>query len=296
MVTGLYVFGSFARGALAPHDLDIDVEFEGDEQWTSHFVTALSYGRDPHSPIRRMLTGGKRGCQLTFNFRKQADFDLTTLWQKGDSLAVALARLDAIGADPTAGRAPRDSMLPEFEGIDAWVPRPYREALVAAVNGGAISIERMQLTDQPRSAISSVAAEHLADRWKQSSPLYRAGAAVVGYWERRGIDPGRCHLHGVDIRDEETPWFAGFGWRYFRSMPACLTDVGGLEWIEVVRPTLTRPLDCLRIVPLDAYNLRRALGTEPRAKVNDRRVGLVLSNVAHASRPGRNRAGWQHGK
>jgi hypothetical protein len=258
MVTELHVFGSFARGALAPHDLDIDVEFEGDDQWISHFVTALSYGRDPHSPIRRMLTGGKRGCQFTFNFRKQADFDLTMLWQKGDDLAAALARLDAIGADLTAGRAPRDSMLPQFEGIDAWVPRPYREALVAAVNDAAVSVERIVLADLPRGAISSFAAEHLADRWKQSSPLYRAAAAVVSCWERRAIDPGRCHLHGADIRDRETPYFAGFGWRYFRSIPACLTEFGGVEWIEVVRPTLTRPLDCLRIVPLDTQKLRRA--------------------------------------
>jgi hypothetical protein len=258
LVTELYVFGSFARGALAPHDLDIDVEFKGDDQWISRFVTALSYGRDPHSPIRRGLTGGKRGCQLTFNFRKQADFDLTMLWQKGDDLATALARLDAIGADPTAGRAPRDSMLPQFEGIEAWVPRPYREALVGAVNCSAISIERMQLADLPRGAVSSVAAEHLAGRWKQSSPLYRAAAAVVSSWERRGIDPVRCHLHGADIRDQETPYFAGFGWRYFRSIPACLTEFGGVEWIEVVRPTLTRPLDCLRIVPLDAQKLRQA--------------------------------------
>lgn len=30
MVTELYVFGSFARGALEPHDVDIDVEFKPD--------------------------------------------------------------------------------------------------------------------------------------------------------------------------------------------------------------------------------------------------------------------------
>jgi hypothetical protein len=104
-------------------------------------------------------------------------------------------------------------MMPQFEGIDAWVPRPHREALMAAVNGGAVSIERLRLTDQPPDAISAIAAEHLADRWKPSSPLYRAAAAVVGYWERCGIDRGRCHLHGADIRDQDTPYFAGFGWR-----------------------------------------------------------------------------------
>ena len=133
MVTELYVFGSFARGAVAPHDLDIDVEFERDDQWISHFVTALSYGRDPHSPIRRMLTGGKRGCQFTFNFRKQADFDLTMLWQKGDDLAVALARLDAIGADPTAGehreiRCSRNLRV-STRGCRALIARPWLRPL-----------------------------------------------------------------------------------------------------------------------------------------------------------------------
>jgi hypothetical protein len=135
MVTGLYVFGSFARGALAPHDLDIAVEFEHDDEWISHFVSALSYGRDPHSPIRRMLTGGKRGCQVTFNFREQADFDLTMLWHKGDSLAAALARLDAIGA---------------------------------------VSIERMQLTDQPPSATQ------LNSRGASAGPVEAVQPAVPG--------------------------------------------------------------------------------------------------------------------
>ena len=257
LVTEVYVFGSFARGALAPHDLDIDVEHGNDDKWSAHFVTSLAYGRDPNALMRRLLAAGKRGCQFTFNFRKQADFELTLLWRRGDSLAAALERLHAIKADPAAGRAPRDSMLPEFEGLDDWVPRPYREALCAAVSSNVIGLERVLLPDGP--VASEIAAEHLAYRWKPSSPLYRAAAAVVRHWEQRGIDPGRCRLHGADIRDKETPYFAGFGWRYFRSIPACLTRFGGAEWVEVVHPTRTRPLDCLRIVPLDRERLDQVL-------------------------------------
>jgi hypothetical protein len=257
LVTEVYMFGSFARGALSPHDLDIDVEHARDHQWGGHIATSLAYGRDPYSPMRRMLISGKRGCQFTFQFREQADFELTLLWRRGDGLATALERLHAIKADPTAGRAVRDSMLPEFEGLDDWIPRPYREALCAAVSNGAIGLERMLLPDSP--VVSEVAAEHLGYRWKPLSPLYRAACAVVHYWEDRGIDPGHCHLHGADIRDKETPYFAGFGWRYFRSIPACLTRFDGAEWIEVVHPTRTRPLDCLRIVPLDRQGLGQAL-------------------------------------
>ena len=250
LVTQVYVFGSFARGAVAPHDLDIDVEYDyADPDWAAHFVHCLSYGRDPHAPMRRAMTAGRRGCQMVFNFRERADFEFTALWQRGDSLAVALDRLHAIQPDKSAGRAPRDSMLPQFEGIDDWVPRPYREALCNAVNAGAIALERVLLEDGP--VVSLIAVKHMDARWKSSSPLRRAAAAVIAYWERQGVDPGQGHLHGSDIRDRATPYFAGFNWRYFGSIPRCLTEFGGAEWVEVVRPTRTQPLHSLRIAPLN---------------------------------------------
>jgi hypothetical protein len=97
-------------------------------------------------------------------------------------------------------------MLPEFEGIDDWIPRPHRESLCAAVGSGAIRIERLLL---PESQVASpIAARHIQRRWNPTSPLLRAASAVVGYWEQRGIDPGQGHLHGTDILDQETPYFA----------------------------------------------------------------------------------------
>ena len=155
LVTELYVCGSFARGALDPHDVDLDVEFRPDERWGSHFATCLAYSRDPY--------------------------------------AVASAQ----------------------------------------------------------------AREHLAGRWRNTSPLYRAASAVVADWETRGIDPGTGHLHGVDVRDLDTPYFAGFSLRHFRAIPACLTEHSGIEWTEVVHPTRTRPLDTLRIRPGDRSRLEQ---------------------------------------
>jgi len=32
-ITELYIFGSFVRGAIEPHDVDIDAEFEIDRRW-----------------------------------------------------------------------------------------------------------------------------------------------------------------------------------------------------------------------------------------------------------------------
>lgn len=255
LVTGLYVFGSFARGAVEPHDVDLNVEFEGDERWMGHFISCLSYGRDPHSPIRRMLTDGKRGCQFQFNFLDRADFDMTLLWRRADTLQTALERLNAIQADPAAGRASRDAMLPQFEGLDRWMPLAYREAISGAVSNGAVTLERCILQDGTIS--STTALDHVSYRWKRTSPLYRAASAVVADWERRGIDPCQGHLHGSDIRDRETPYFAGFGLRYFNSVPACLTEFGGVEWLEIIRPTRTGQLDALRILPCNRKLLAR---------------------------------------
>jgi len=70
--------------------------------------------------------------------------------------------------------------------------------------------------------------------------------------------PCQGHLHGTDISDKDTPYFAGFGWRYFTSIPARLTKYGGVEWLEIVRPTRTRPLDALCILPRDRRLLDQA--------------------------------------
>ena len=146
LVTKLYVFGSFARGALAPHDVDLVVERNSrDDRWGSHFATSLSYGRDPHAVIRRELTTGKRGYQFIFETNQLEEFNAILIWERGHSLSTAMARLAAIQPDKNAGRALRDAMLPEFEGLDDWIPRPDREVLYRAVNEGAITLERILL-------------------------------------------------------------------------------------------------------------------------------------------------------
>lgn len=64
LITEVYVFGSVARGALEPHDIDIAIEHvTDDERWLSHFVTCMSYGRNPYVQMRRTLIGNRRSCQ-----------------------------------------------------------------------------------------------------------------------------------------------------------------------------------------------------------------------------------------
>jgi len=250
LVTYVYVFGSYARGGTDPHDLDIEVEINRqDDRWLTHFATCLSYGRDPYSLIRRALVGAARSYQFLFEARDRVDFPLTLLWRQGDPLSAALDRLHAIQIDDTAGRAPRDAMLPQFDGLDRWIPRPYRERLAMAVDAGAITMQRLHLPD---AAVTDPAAQdHIAQRWAPTSPLYRAGHAVLAHLEQRGIDPGHVHLHGRDIAGHNTPYFAGFSLRYFPSIPACLTEHHGTEWIEVIHPTRALPLHALRIKPAD---------------------------------------------
>jgi hypothetical protein len=141
-------------------------------------------------------------------------------------------------------------MLPEFEGFDRWLPRPYRETLSLAVDAGVMTLERLVLPDIQ--VDHPLATEHLQNRWGPESPLYRAGRAVFAYYLlQRGIDPAQVHLHGRDVQDRVTPYFAGFSLRYLRSMQSCLTEDGGKESIEAVHPTRRGPLDALRVLPTD---------------------------------------------
>ncbi|RMI44063.1 hypothetical protein EBO15_14175 [Actinomadura harenae] len=256
LVTEVNVFGSFARGALEPHDVDMDVEYETTTEWASRAVSMHAKGLDPYRMFRQPLLQRRRGCQMLFNFRRESDFDLLTLWRRGDTLRTALDRLHAIPVDPTAGRAPRDAMLPEFEGLDRWLPLGLREHLVAAVEAESVKIERVLLEDARVS--SPYVARLIGRRWKPESPLHRAAHAVIRHWEQQGIDPLTIHLHGRDMSPNHpvTPYFTSFGCRYLHTAPFCFHEHEGVEWIEVVHPTRRQPLDCLRIVPIDKSKLK----------------------------------------
>jgi predicted nucleotidyltransferase len=256
LITEVSVFGSFARGALQPTDLDIAVVLQPDTRWVVEMSHGLGYGLDPHVGLRRALVGSLRSYHLVFNTKTRSDLSLTLLWRRGDTLAAALARLYAIPADPAAGQAPRDAMLQQFEGLDRWIHLAVREQLVEAVGEGAITLERLTLLDG--TPADRIGRTHLRRRWKETSPLCRAGCAVLAYFENRGISPAQVHLHGKDVRDEATPYFAGFNLKYLRFLPVCLTVHGGREWIEVVHPAVKDELQALRIVPLDRAWLEQA--------------------------------------
>ncbi|MBZ4319914.1 nucleotidyltransferase domain-containing protein [Streptomyces huiliensis] len=260
LIDEILVFGSYARGALTPSDVDLVVEHRTDTRLTSEFVHALSYGRDPSASMKRALKGNSRGLQIHFRERStlEADgFELTLLWARGEPVSAARTRLAALTADPAAGRAPRDHMIEAFDGIDRWVPRPVRIDLADLVDRQAATVRHLELADAHPS--HPVALKALA-RWSDTSPLRRAAAAVLAHLEAGARPMDSVYLHGdpvIGSRYSDTVWQigVGFGWRYYRGIARHLQQ--GTDWFEVVRPTRTQALHTLHITAQDRTALPR---------------------------------------
>jgi hypothetical protein len=258
LVDELYVFGSFARGALEPHDVDLAVEYTADDEYRGRQIWLMSRSRNPNTGLRAALAGRSRGLQFQFRELENlhaAGIATTVLWRRGDTLSAALDRLTAIQPDPNAGRAPRDEMHPAFEGIDRWVPRPARSLLTIWENAGAVSLHQVDLPDAP---VRDAHAARVIDRnWVATSPLRRAANNASAYLAAHGVSLRAVHLHGHDIAEESTQHFIGLGWRYIDDIHHCLTVCDGVQWLEVPHPTLRRPLRGLTITVVDRATLTR---------------------------------------
>lgn len=258
LVDELYVFGSFARGALEPHDVDLAVEYSADDEYRGRQIWLMSRSRNPNTDLRADLAGRSRGLQFQFGELENLHADgiaTTLLWRRGDTLETALDRLAAIKLDPDAGRAPRDEMHPAFAGIDRWVPRPARSLLTIWENAGAVSLHQVDLPDTP---VRDARAARIIDRnWVATSPLRRAANNASAYLEACGVSLRAVHLHGHDITDEITPRYIGFGWRYIDDIHYCLTERDGVQWLEVPHPTLRQPLQGIAITVIDPAALAK---------------------------------------
>ncbi|MER5312426.1 nucleotidyltransferase domain-containing protein [Streptomyces sp. NPDC002773] len=250
----VYVFGSYARGALEPADVDVVVEHRTDDRLTAEFVHALSYGRDPSGSMKRALKGRSRGIQLQLRQRENLEKDgipLMLLWRKGEPMAAARARLADLTSDPLAGRAQRDHMIDAFEGLDQWIPRPVRADLAAMVGRKAVTITQLALDGtEPAHPL----AQRALTRWSPTSPLRRAASAALAHAETRGCDMAAVHLHGEPLHGRwdtaPDPVFGiGLGWQRYGRLAYLLEDV--TEWIEVIRPTRAQPLHALHIIVTD---------------------------------------------
>jgi hypothetical protein len=106
LVDEVHVFGSYARGALEPGDLDLAVVHRTDTEFTQEVVSAMMNGRDPMAGMKRALKGNRRGVQFQFNQNDSLPegSELRLLWQRGDTRVVAKGRAACDEGGP--GRRP----------------------------------------------------------------------------------------------------------------------------------------------------------------------------------------------
>ncbi|MFG2638749.1 nucleotidyltransferase domain-containing protein [Streptomyces sp. NPDC048362] len=252
LVDEVYVFGSYARGALEPNDVDVVIEHGTDRRWLGESLDASINGRDSYVGMKQALRG--RARRMSFQFRGRSSlldegFDLFLLWRKGEPFSLARERLASLTADPEAGPAPRDHMLPEFEGLQSLVPRPARIELFTRRTKGKISITPLRLKDAELE--DPVAALHVRRRWVGTSPLRRAAACALVALEQRGVDLGEVTLHGRRLfgRDQQAEhYFVDLGWNGFGSMGRLLDS--SVTWLEVLRPHRSKTMDALLIEPM----------------------------------------------
>lgn len=242
VIQEMYLFGSYARGATEPGDVDVIVDFDHHRaEWNEHFLTSFSYGRDPYATLRMALRGRTRSLSLMFGREQHDDIPMTLLWRRGERVEQAIDRIRAIAPDPTATRAERDAMPDYLRAVGDELPRYLRRELVALVDQRVIDISEIVLPEHSPSA--TWFEEVIRHRWSVTSPLRRAALAVLAQWEAREVDLARVHLHGsdLDVYSSSTPYFAGFGLRYFAAARRCFVDHDGEEWIEVVFPSRRGP-------------------------------------------------------
>jgi hypothetical protein len=189
-VRELWIFGSYARGALEVGDIDLAVEFDQTKDEAGWwFATLMAGGFDHLGALRRELRGNQRALEIHFNeldnLRKEG-FEPQLLWQRGDSLEEAHARLLALAPDANAQRATRDTVHPLLADVEKLIPRPARQEFSLFVWAGSLDAKLVELPLEQ--AANAVTRRRFADQWSESNPRFRAAHAVASYLERVGVD------------------------------------------------------------------------------------------------------------
>jgi Nucleotidyltransferase domain len=212
-VREVWVFGSYARGALEVGDVDLAVEFDQTKDEAGRwFATLMAGGFDHLGALRRELRGSQRVLEIHFNeledLRKEG-FEPQLLWRRGDSLQAARARLSALAPDPTAQRAARDTVHPLLAEIEKLIPRPARQEFSLFMWAGWLDAKLIVLTREE--AANAVTRRRFAERWAETNPRFRAAHAVARYLEQEGIAPlsagGTLYSDEREILDQERDYW-----------------------------------------------------------------------------------------
>jgi Nucleotidyltransferase domain len=212
-VREVWIFGSYARGALEVGDVDLAVEFDQTKDEAGRwFATQMAGGFDHLVALRRELRGNQRALEIHFNelddLRKEG-FEPQLLWQRGDSLDEAHARFAALAPDTTARRAPRDTVHPLLADVEKLIPRPARQEFSLFMWAGWLDAKLVELP--PRQATNAVTRRRFAEQWSESNPRFRAAHAVASYLEREGVAPlsagGTLYSDKREILDAERDYW-----------------------------------------------------------------------------------------
>jgi hypothetical protein len=190
LVTEIYVFGSYARDALNPGDLDVSVSYAMTEEESRKWVAALFAGRDRTMQLRHALRGNWRSVEMQFNNINElraAGFEPVLVWRRGEPVEAAQGRLAAIHEDAAAGPAARDPVIAPLSGLDKYVPRPIREELALLDHLRLAHVDRIALADADPP--DDLTRRRIEARWSESNPKIRAVRAATAWLHERGYRP-----------------------------------------------------------------------------------------------------------
>ncbi|HJS92988.1 MAG TPA: hypothetical protein VJ741_01905 [Solirubrobacteraceae bacterium] len=138
-ITAVHVFGSYARGATAVGDVDVNISHDSrlDPDVDAEILDRLLSSRDWNTPFRKALQPS-RAVQLLFN-RIEMTIAPVLVYERGDTLEQTVARVESIAEDESAGRAARDPVHPALEAVIDDLARPSRILLTELASRGYIS-------------------------------------------------------------------------------------------------------------------------------------------------------------
>jgi predicted nucleotidyltransferase len=154
LVEEVHLFGSCARGALEPGDVDLVVRHTTDDRWLRESLHAFVNAQDSSVTMRQALRGRRRGISFHFQERSSLEDDgieLEPLWRKGEPPRPGPATPRRDRGRPGRRRAPHDHVLPEYQAIADRIPRPVRIELRSLHTARDITVSAFPLGDaQPR--------------------------------------------------------------------------------------------------------------------------------------------------
>lgn len=171
------------------------------------------------------------------------------IYQSGDDLDAALARVNAIQPELAAGRAARDPVHPVLEPVADALSRPSLIVLGELLTHGHIGMSVLDLRDVALSDVEDPEFhEFLVDAWAESSPRARAARAGGTLLLGRGLELSQLEIlerHPCGTADGLT-WVVEAREGKLRNF-AWELGHGFEGWLYVVRPERKQPLRALEI-------------------------------------------------